>query len=418
MAVTILSTLAITAGTSLAASMAAPYNPPANISPTPDVMDSGTCTGSPGAYTCANPCVTPQLTWPAFTNGVSCTNYVLKAINAAMAQEGAGPMVLPSNWYSLTVPEQLFVVADLERVLRGYPPYLGLNAALTAEAQNAAAKNADPGLASGFDVGIDAAGDYGSGGSWSQGFNVLVADYFLMYDDGWGGSAANTANIDCTSATALACWAHRDELLGSDPAFNPGVGLFCTTCEMGTGYAMLSQASYVDLIELPAGAPPAMTFTWASESAYLPGASASTTTTTAPSSTTTSSTIATTTTSTTTPSTTTTTTTTTVHGPGGPTNASITRHAINLSTVNVRWLSQGTKRVAQVILVTYRGTSCRDRVRTWSERYVASRNVTSGTIVGTKSRAYSPAGPYSASLIVRSQGGGSYSGRCYPLGRS
>jgi hypothetical protein len=175
-------------------------------------------------------------------------------------------MVLPSNWYSLSVPEQLFVVADLERTARGLPPYLGINAALSAQSQHAAEVNADPALASGFAVSTDPGGYPAMGGAWSGGFNVLASDYMWMYDDGWAGSVSATSNIACTSASAAGCWAHRDELLGSDPGFNPGVGINATNCEMGVGYAVVgASGSYVDLIERPAGNAPAMTFTWAQE---------------------------------------------------------------------------------------------------------------------------------------------------------
>jgi hypothetical protein len=107
------------------------------------------------------------------------------------------------------------------------------------------------------------------GGAWSGGFNVLAADYMWMYDDGWAGTLSATSNIACTSATTAGCWAHRDELLGSDPAFNPGVGLTCTTCEMGVAFAIVAASgSYVDLIERPAAKAPPMVFTWAQESAF------------------------------------------------------------------------------------------------------------------------------------------------------
>jgi hypothetical protein len=195
---------------------------------------------------------------------VACTNYVLAAINNARAIEGVRPMVLPTNWFSLSVPEQLFVLADLERTARGLPPYLGINAALTADAQHSAATNSDPSIAAGFPMADDDQGSEGFGGAWSGGYSVLAADYIWMYDDTWGGSAAKTSNIACTSAGAAGCWAHRDELLGSDPGYNPGVGLGCTDCEMGTGFAMVNgDASYVDLIEIPKGSLPPMSFTWA-----------------------------------------------------------------------------------------------------------------------------------------------------------
>jgi hypothetical protein len=204
------------------------------------------------------------LSWPGYTNGAACTNYILSAINNARAIEGVRPMVLPTNWFSLSVPEQLFVIADLERTARGLPPYLGINATLSANAQHAAASDADPSIAAGFPMANDAQGSAGFGGAWSGGFSVLAADYIWMYDDTWGGSVAKTSNIACTSAGAAGCWAHRDELLGSDPGYNQGVGLGCTTCEMGTGFAMVNgNASYADLIEIPKGSLPPMSFTWA-----------------------------------------------------------------------------------------------------------------------------------------------------------
>jgi hypothetical protein len=210
--------------------------------------------------------VASTLTWSAYTNAQGCTNYVLQAINGARADENLAAMVLPTNWYSLSAAQQLFVVANLERTARGLPAYLGINAALSANAQHAAQLNTDPTAAAGFAIALDAQGRPGMGGAWAEGFSVLAADYFWMYDDGWGGSAAATSNIDCTSPSAAGCWGHRDELLGSDSPYNPGVGLNCQDCEMGTGFTQVNNSSsFVDLIELPSGTPPAMTFTWAQE---------------------------------------------------------------------------------------------------------------------------------------------------------
>ncbi|HEY5010613.1 MAG TPA: hypothetical protein VIH73_05605 [Acidimicrobiales bacterium] len=242
-------------------------NPSANIAPSPNFLAPGACSFASGVWSCANPCVAgtaSALSWPGYTNGVACTNYILSAINNARAVEGVRPMVLPTNWFSLSVPQQLFVLVDLERTARGLPAYLGINAALTADAQHAAATNSDPSIAAGFAMANDAQGSAGFGGAWSGGFNPLAADYIWMYDDTWGGSAAKTSNIACTSAGAAGCWAHRDELLGSDPGYNQGVGLGCTNCEVGTGFAMVNgNASYADLIEIPKGTPPPMSFTWA-----------------------------------------------------------------------------------------------------------------------------------------------------------
>ena len=232
----------------------------------PDFLVSGTGQDVNGVVSYQNPCVSAQSTWPAFTNDPHCTDYVLSAIDHARAVEGLAPMVLPTNWFTLTTTQQLFVVADLERTARGLHPYLGLNATLSAAAQSAAQANADPLLAPGFAVADDIQGVPAMGGAWSSGYSVLVADYVWMYADGWAGDAAATSNVACTSGHAPGCWAHRAELLGSDPGYNPGVGLECANCEMGTGFAMVNgAASYVDLIEAPRGSLPPVTFTWAND---------------------------------------------------------------------------------------------------------------------------------------------------------
>ena len=239
-------------------------NPLVNIAPSPNFLGSGACTQNGATWSCANPCVNSLMLYPAVVNDTVCTSFVLGAINNARGIEHLRPMILPRNWYALTDAQQLFVVADLERVARGLPPYLGINAALSASAQHAAATTQDPSVAAGFTIGNDDEGYPAMGGAWSGGYSVLVADYLWMYSDGWGGSEATTSNVACTSNIAAACWAHRDELIGSDPGFNPGVGLTTSTCEMGVGFAIVNgSGSFVDLIEKPAATPPAMNFTWA-----------------------------------------------------------------------------------------------------------------------------------------------------------
>jgi len=248
------------------------HNPSANVAPTPNFESSGRCSSEAGAWRCTNPCVTPRLTFPAHSDTASCVAFVQRALDAARRREHLGAFVLPSNWFSLTPREQLFVLADLERTARGLPPYVGLNARLTAAAQRAAASGTDPSFARGFAVGKDRSGAPAFGGAWATGVTTLGADFLWMYADGWGGSAARTANLACSSPRARGCWAHRDQLLGADPGVNPGVGLRCRNCEMGTGFTVRGgTSSYVDLIERPARTAPPMTFTWARDVVpYLP----------------------------------------------------------------------------------------------------------------------------------------------------
>ncbi len=290
------STLLAGAGPAGAAGLLPPNNPPLNIRPVPNFLSSGNCASTRGVIGCANPCVSVvtsngsrHLAFPTFDGSPRCVTFLLRAIGSARQDEGLGRPVLPTNWYTLSVPEQLFVLADIERVDRGLPPYLGLNRSLSAAAQRAALAGTDPLVARGFAIAhILGADAYGA--TWSSGYSPLEADYIWMYDDGWGGTSS--PNLACTSATSPGCWGHRDQLLGSDGSYNPGVGLHCAKCEMGAGYAVVGGAgAFTDLVERPAGRPPAMYFTWARNvKPYLGQASTEprpTTTTTPPTTTTT-----------------------------------------------------------------------------------------------------------------------------------
>jgi hypothetical protein len=357
-------------------SMESPTNPLTNIAPTPNFLQAGGCTGSSGNYSCANPCVSSQLTWPVFSNDPACTAYVLEAINNARAQEKVAPMVLPSNWAGLTIPEQMLVITNLERVARGYPPYLGLNSNLNRAALSAATRGADPDLAKGFAVGFDALGVTAFGGSWSAGFDVLAGDYMMMYSDGWGGGRATTSNVVCTSPTASGCWAHRDELLGNAPGYNPGVGLWCDTCELGAGYAITSgSSSYTQLIEMPASAPPPLVFTWQSELSYFPSGAIGTVKT-----------------------------------------VSLVRVTFKGSSLRVRWSVAGVQNASLAMVYTFPGSSCARVGRVASFRYVPVFNISRSTVT-MSGGGYFPRGPYSAVVRIFTPGG-SLTSRCVVLGHN
>jgi hypothetical protein len=248
-----------------------PDNPIANLAPAPNFLSSGICHETSVATPCTNPCVRTvgqganrRAVFPSFSGTPTCTQFVLRALNSARSDEDLPAIVLPTNWFQLNPQEQIFVIVDLERTARGLPPYLGLNRQLHAAAQSAAVHGTDPGYAKGFRTGLDPEGVSGMGSTVATGYTTLEADYAWMYEDGWGGSPSSTSNVACTFAGALGCWGHRDELLGFDGTYNFGVGLHCTTCEMGTGFAIVNgTGSFTSLIELPAGNPPPMYFTWA-----------------------------------------------------------------------------------------------------------------------------------------------------------
>ena len=144
----------------------------------------------------------------------SCQQAVLEAIDQARAAEGIGPLELPSNYNSITIGEQLLVLANLERIDRGLPGFIGLSSKLDTLAQSAAASDSDPNGPSGTTWGSNWAGGEAS---------ALLADYDWMYDDGPG-----SPNMDCTNALANGCWDHRRNVLG-DYGARPAMGAAVTT---------------------------------------------------------------------------------------------------------------------------------------------------------------------------------------------
>jgi len=155
--------------------------------------------------------------------------------------EGIGPMSLPTNYASLTPPEQLFVLTDLERIDRGIAPISGLSANLDAYAQAGANAGHDPGFP-------PYAGAGGSTWSSSGSLGLSLAEW--MYNDGPGGS-----NADCPATGGGGCWRHRDIILGQ----------YASPSMMGVGYGSGTTQIFVggDTVDTPY-------FTWAQEIPLLP----------------------------------------------------------------------------------------------------------------------------------------------------
>ena len=155
-------------------------------------------------------------------------------------------MILPNNFAKLTYAEQTFVISNLERVGRGLAPFKGITAKLNQTAKQAAAAQVDPAPAY-TAVGQFLVMDYQS--NWTSNFGPLAADYGWMYDDGYG-----SYNVDCTSASAAGCWAHRDIILTKydKPGLISGVG-----SEKQNGLVSIAQ-----LFVAGNGKNPTFTYTW------------------------------------------------------------------------------------------------------------------------------------------------------------
>jgi hypothetical protein len=133
----------------------------------------------------------------------TCLRVTLEAIDSARAKEGVGPMRLPADFAKLSVPEQLFVAIDRERVDRGLTPFTGLSASLDEQASRAADSAQLPPRPGSQYTSVVA--------EWIGAVdNGLDADYQWMYDDGPGSGTPG-----CSGGQTSGCWADRDIVLGS-----------------------------------------------------------------------------------------------------------------------------------------------------------------------------------------------------------
>ncbi len=130
-----------------------------------------------------------------------CLRITLDAIDAARAREGVRPMALPADFSQLTVPEQLFVAVDRERVDRGLAPFAGLTTALDAGAQQGAdGARLPPRPGPGYGaVTTEWIGDVDNG---------LDADFQWLYNDGPGSGVPG-----CSGNRTAGCWADRNFVL-------------------------------------------------------------------------------------------------------------------------------------------------------------------------------------------------------------
>ena len=211
--------MALQAPAPAGAAIVPPQNPRANFTPAPGY--SGPC-GSLSS---------PNLYCPSG----------LTLLYGDRQAEGLAPMSLPSNWASLTPPEQLFVLTDEERIDRGLAPISGLAANLNAYAQAGANAHTDPPFP-----------HYGStaGSTVALTSSLGTALALWMYDDGPGGT-----NVDCPASGGGGCWGHRDIILGS----------YAAPSLMGVGYGPSTTQIFVggDTVDTPY-------FTWAQEAPLLP----------------------------------------------------------------------------------------------------------------------------------------------------
>ena len=204
-------------------------DPSENLWPNPDFTSDGSCDRS------------------ALDNSNTCNEDVVQATNNARAILESLPSLSLSlaAYEAMTVPEQLFVIANVERLARGIPPVAGLTTQLDILAQAGASVGDDPV----FPAHLTGGASLANGGSnWAGGWiDPLGADYAWMYDD--GGSN----------------WGHRDDILRT----YPGVGACGSSGAqgyMGAGFIASGATYETSLAEIFVGAcgatPADVVFTW------------------------------------------------------------------------------------------------------------------------------------------------------------
>ncbi len=136
--------------------------------------------------------------------GKTCIDAGVYYLDQARAQLGEPPYALPADFASLTPPEQMFILTNLDRIQYGLPPMTGLTAALDDDAYTTGIKqDADP-------YPTDTSGEINEYTSnWAAGYdNAPMAYEGWMYDDGLGSD-----NADCSSSHRSGCWDHRHDVL-------------------------------------------------------------------------------------------------------------------------------------------------------------------------------------------------------------
>lgn len=237
-------------------------NPPANQHLPSTALQPGHC----GVHRCASPCWAPKGSSVVATpETTGCLDLFVEAFDRARASEGLGPLVLPTNFLALSVPDQVFVLSNLERSARGLPAMVGTTASLDALARRGAEAGRDP---------------KGVLSVWAGGYHsALGAVFTWIYDDGW-----HSPNVDCRSPGGAGCWGHRDAILLSGTATYRGVDQRGVLA--GVGMATRSangwSTSLVEVVAPSAGRlgdldvaatghePHALAFAWSAERGDLP----------------------------------------------------------------------------------------------------------------------------------------------------
>lgn len=201
-------------------------------------------------------------------NSLNCITQEIEAIDNAQVEEGLQPISINiAAFTELSSAEQMFVLTDLERVIRGLPPVQAMTTQLDSVATKGAVQMTDPALNGWTLTGGRSAIAWDS--NWAGGLNTVGSDYFWLYSDGEG------YNIDCTPTDQSGCFQHEENVLApisgtcngqrTLPQMVMGAGT-ATTAEYGPSEAEI-------IVQECGGLPSDAVFTW-SQAEQILGVSA------------------------------------------------------------------------------------------------------------------------------------------------
>jgi hypothetical protein len=123
--------------------------------------------------------------------------------------------ITEASFNAMPVTQQIFTIINLERIDRGLQPIQYLTSQINGYAQTGADAGTDPG----FPTSLTGGAPVTFGGSiWAGNVSsTLEADFYWMYDDGWGGLLGSTSNAACGLLSLNGCWGHRDIILHTFP---------------------------------------------------------------------------------------------------------------------------------------------------------------------------------------------------------
>jgi hypothetical protein len=185
----------------------------------------------------------------------SCQNAELGGLVDAHVVEGLVAPQWPATFWLLPYDQQLFILADQERVDRNLPPVLGITAQADQDALPGALHDRDP---VGRDHGHPPILDWAS--NWASDYGTMAAEFDWMYNDGVS-TAKNQGNLDCPRASATGCWGHRQNTLTQFRNATSRTALvFGGTCVVDHEYK--TNLSCSEIFELDAHPPRHFRFTW------------------------------------------------------------------------------------------------------------------------------------------------------------